>query len=360
MFEQFLDWYFSLPTEYPIFFLTCIPAIFSYFMRRALEKNREIKKSFFVFIFFGGLTWFSLLLITSKRELSAYYGNVQKVEFVQFFEDKIWLVDKIADNSGDSQKHIFRLQVLSLVNGEKTDRKILGNNFQKVYFDAKNLYLVKFFKDKIIEYCYVLHSSDLKTTILNQQFFENLPEISNGVQSLEFVVEDIFKITDKKGYIFFYDLSEKRILENENLFPSNRQKNITILESKILDENGNPIYELIGERRKKLVQKIGDQMKPTGLEYIDPKFLYFNIIDKSILVLHFEDTDNQKFSLSSISEDYKEKWMLSGNTLTKSSFEIKKQNVFFKSENEKLLFNLGSNFYFINTNSGKLIWKNKL
>jgi hypothetical protein len=360
MFEHFLDWYFSLPTEYPIFFLTCIPAIFSFFMRRALEKNREIKKSFFVFIFLGGLTWFSLLLITSKREFSAYYGNVQRVEFIQILKDKIWLVDKIADNSGDSQKYIFRLQILSFVDGKKLDRRIIGNNFQKVYFDAGNLYLVKFSQDKIIEYCHVISSIDLKTTILDHQFFENFPQISNGVQSLEFVVEDIFKITDKKGYLFFYDLSEKRILEKSNVIPLNRQKHPSITETQILDENGNIIYEFIGERRKHLVQKIGDKINTTELEYIDPKFLNYNPTDKSILILHFEDTENQKFYLSNIGSDYKEKWMLSGNALTKSTFEMKTQNVFFKSENEKLLFNLGSNFYFINTNSGKLIWKNKL
>ncbi|MCB1180011.1 MAG: hypothetical protein KDK36_20705, partial [Leptospiraceae bacterium] len=211
MISKILDWYFSLPTEYPIFFLACVPAVFSYYMRKALDRqDREIKKSLFIFIFIGGLIWISVLFFTTKRSISAYWGNLKKIEFILFREPNLWVIDTVTDNSSDHPNHIFRLNIIKIETGERVFRSIIGNNFNKIYKTDSKLVLMNIQDEEKLEDCIIYNLSDFNQSLnLNPEYLENSLIPTPGIQSLKFYSENTIKITNKKGYIYYYNIITK-------------------------------------------------------------------------------------------------------------------------------------------------------
>jgi hypothetical protein len=328
-----------------------------------LSKEIFFKSKLLNYLFSGFMILiiaFLFLFVGFFNPMYFGYGFAFKFNKILTNDQYICLVDNI--NSGTSKEAIdafvFRLHTLDAQTGTRRYRKLIGEQVDVFEIEGNVLMYGSYS---------TLHFLDIKTgTILKTLDKHNLPslypEFQAGIDAINYNSNDkIIRVNVKNGKIYFVAPFSFKIVEN------NKESYYQKLENERINRNDSNASVYVELSPKSINSKISVLKDRQGKDLCnDLEFLEGSILARfenpnRLIVLHYTDTDKTTFIISCFTDNCKKTWEIRQQDLKANDWLNKEPLLHvYAIQNQNLLFNIGGFVCCVDTETGNIIWKNRL
>jgi len=299
--------------------------------------------------------------------LTSHKGLVDNVLAFKIIQNKICLVDFNYYASDNGDYSVSRINVVDTKTGEKLNRTYLGENI--IWLDNQNNLIL--FQDYDRYVVYDIQKMEIVREIDFDYLTENFPELSIGIESIT-ANKNCFNILAKNGKSYIYDAYANKT--NVPCKASETEKNnINYYYTDILSyyENGTEIQLFKFEAKNpndllKYIKTIPNSENQTVLtskeSFIEGTFLKVFFDKKLFLLKSYETTDKTNFIITALNFDLETIWKLDYSTLNPKDFYSENYKLFdeiYENDNN-IYFAIGGFVYCVETETGKIVWKNRL